>query len=145
MTMYYIRNIRVLVCVLEDTRGKHICLWIAVSVHFAIAHFVCIPHLQFLCAFRLVTSTAFPSIGRKTRLPPLLTASCSPVPREHSSLSLFPHVATRKQTTKQNRNSIVDAKPHPQPPYQALAWSYRYIVSGVMPRTFPSMELSPRE
>ena len=80
-------------------------------VHFAIAHFVCIPHLQFLCAFRLVTSTAFPSIGTKKQLPPLLTASCSPVPREHSSLSLFPRVATRKQTTKQNRNSIVDAKP----------------------------------
>ena len=30
-----------------------------------------------------------------------------------------------EQTARRNRNSIIHAKPHPQPPYQALAWSYR--------------------
>ena len=30
----------------------------------------------------------------------------------------------RKQTARRNRNSIIHTKPHPQPPYQALAWSY---------------------
>ena len=32
---------------------------------------------------------------------------------------------TRKQTARRNRNSIILAKPHPQPPCRALAWSYR--------------------
>ena len=27
-------------------------------------------------------------------------------------------------------NSIMHANPHPQPPYQASAWSYRYVPFG---------------
>ena len=89
-------------------------------VHSELAHF---------CAFHLVASIAYPSIDRKKQLPPLLAASCFPVPRKHSPPSLFSRVTTRKHKTKQTHSSIVEAKPHPQPPYQALAWSYRYWCS----------------
>ena len=29
------------------------------------------------------------------------------------------------------RESVLHGKPHPQPPYQALAWSYRYSYSAI--------------
>ena len=44
----------------------------------------------------------------------------------NTSLRTQRHARTRKETARRNRNSIIHAKPHPQPPYQVLAWSYRY-------------------
>ena len=45
----------------------------------------------------------------------------------NTSLRTRRHAKMRKQTARRNRNSIIHAKPHPQPPYQALAWSLGLI------------------
>ena len=69
--------------------------------------------LAHFCAFHLVERIAFPSIDKKKQLPPLLAASCFPVPRKHSPPSLFSRFITRKHKTKQIHSSIVEAKPRP--------------------------------
>ena len=76
-------------------------------------HFEIPPELHLEMHFEISTNNEI--YGRSIR------GMCS------TSIRTQRHAETCKQTARRNRNSITHAKPHPQPPYQASAWSYGYI------------------